>query len=332
MRHGAVTEADATGEPMVSFISQGTEKLGEQDARLTGVWAKGAVVHAPPWSGLVSGVSVQIGSAIHSYDTVAQIDGIARQGWSTDHPFYRPLARDDKGDDVTALQSALSDLGYLQRKPSGVMDGATVAAVKAYSKDIGFATAQEVFDPGWIVYLPAAEIIAGKVELAVSAPAPSPGEAILTARDSLSSAAVALASGDLPQPAQQWEVVVGDQKCPLDNSGHIAADCLGVIQDSDAWSAAGDDAGIDVTIRRAEPITAYQVPVASLGVGAEGDHCVWTVHESPATPSGAHEYKAIPVELVQDRPQTGVATVTGLTDGLVIVANPRAALGLISCQ
>jgi general secretion pathway protein A len=47
----------------------------------------------------------------------------------------RYLAKGMKGDTVKQLQSSLKDLGYYKRKPSGVFDGKTVDAVRAFQKD-----------------------------------------------------------------------------------------------------------------------------------------------------------------------------------------------------
>jgi peptidoglycan hydrolase-like protein with peptidoglycan-binding domain len=43
----------------------------------------------------------------------------------------------DMGSQVTALQSALVAKGYLKAAPNGVFGPATLAAVKAFQKDMG---------------------------------------------------------------------------------------------------------------------------------------------------------------------------------------------------
>jgi len=55
--------------------------------------------------------------------------------WKDEWGGRRYLAKGMKGDTVERLQSSLKDLGYYKRKPSGVFDGKTVDAVRAFQRD-----------------------------------------------------------------------------------------------------------------------------------------------------------------------------------------------------
>lgn len=59
-------------------------------------------------------------------------------------PFYRDLAPGLEGDDVSQLQAALSELGYLRIEPDGQFGTSTAAAVREWRRDLGLVDADRV--------------------------------------------------------------------------------------------------------------------------------------------------------------------------------------------
>lgn len=52
---------------------------------------------------------------------------------------YADIAKNDSGENVTALQYMLAEYGFLSKVPSGTFDSATISAIKKYQKAVGLA-------------------------------------------------------------------------------------------------------------------------------------------------------------------------------------------------
>ena len=326
---------DDVAESVMTFQPETAQQRGESDVVLALTWEQATPLVAPQWMGVVTRVPAKVGDIISGYDKVVEIDGITRLAWQTKRPFYRSLSSDDRGWDVTALQKALNDLGFLDSKPNGLMDWDTVAAVKAYSKKIGYTTGQEVFDPGWVVFLPVKRFTVAEIHLVVGTQAPAVGTSIFGAETPLESVRVTAIEADLPSPADQWQVVVDGQAYQFDDTGYIAVEHLPEIAKSKSLlgnddSATSDDAGtVHAIIQRVKPLMVQRVPSISVSVAADGRHCVWVVKSD--TNQAIPQYDPVFVELLQDRSQSGVTLLVGLPDGLTLVSNPRTSLGFESC-
>ncbi|MGI6183274.1 MAG: peptidoglycan-binding domain-containing protein [Candidatus Fimadaptatus sp.] len=106
-------------------------------------------------------------------------DGVAFDYASA--PVYKAMTRGSKGDDVTALQSRLAELGYLSGSADGEFGAATEAAVKAYQQAAGLpetgkcdlATHESITGEG----APVAVNAAGDAGTGESEPAPYIGNA-----------------------------------------------------------------------------------------------------------------------------------------------------------
>lgn len=99
-----VTQSDAVSLQPESFSDEATVRLvltRSTDRNLTS-----------PMSGRLTGLECVAGSTLVSGQRVGSIDGASIVALSTPIPLYRDLGPEDTGEDVRALQQALSELGY----------------------------------------------------------------------------------------------------------------------------------------------------------------------------------------------------------------------------
>lgn len=88
--------------------------------------------------GLVTARVFDTPAALTPGQHLYSVNGTPVRALQSDTPFYRDLYSGLTGDDVTALQRSLAEMGYLNTgsTPSGKYDRATLAAVKAWQKDL----------------------------------------------------------------------------------------------------------------------------------------------------------------------------------------------------
>ncbi|TQL49785.1 putative peptidoglycan binding protein [Ornithinicoccus hortensis] len=85
-------------------------------------------------SGVVTGVSP---GAVDVGDVVYVVAGVPVRAVEGSVPFWRDLEREVEGEDVTQLQGALIELGFLEGVADGEFGAGTERAVKAWQKDLG---------------------------------------------------------------------------------------------------------------------------------------------------------------------------------------------------
>lgn len=153
-------------------------------------WSSPSPLIAPTWSGVVQAVMVKSGQKVENATPLARIDGIERRLALTPAPFALPVAYGDRGADVSMLNEFLKSQGYAS-SDGDAFRGATLEGLRKYAADIGVASAGsiEAFDPAWVVYLPSVSTVVNAT-LTVAAPAPAPGEEIVTLAPQVSSAAL----------------------------------------------------------------------------------------------------------------------------------------------
>ena len=101
--------------------------------------------------GMVTRLPLVLGDVISSGDVVAVIDGRTVVAVSGVDPFWRNLARNDRGPDVEALQGLLFEAGFLASQPDGSFGVGTENAVKAWQEHFGYAIPDGVFQVGDVV-------------------------------------------------------------------------------------------------------------------------------------------------------------------------------------
>ncbi|MGH3691378.1 MAG: hypothetical protein ACRDT7_14595 [Microbacterium sp.] len=177
----------ATQEVWAPALS--AEETRAQAVGLALEWSDGAELPAPAWSGTIVRVYVQPGGVLKSGDTVVDVDGVKRIAAFMNVPLYRALGPGSTGEDVKALLDFLRTRG-IDVPDSDRLSWDTWLQVSSFAKSIGVDTTQGLpsFDPGWLVFIPAAELTVSEVHVKAGRPAPASGEPIATGTDQLVSA------------------------------------------------------------------------------------------------------------------------------------------------
>jgi hypothetical protein len=240
-------------------------------------WKEGASIHAPPWSGIVTRVDVLAGEVVATGAVVMAVDGIDRLAAATPSPFYRPLRLDDRGADVEALNRFLLRLGHLEELADNglIFSSATADAVEALSEQIGAPSPTDVFDPGWVVWIPDEAFLVDQVLADVGSPAPVPGTPIAAGPPTLVRARVkSLAGGPLSlDPSVAYLLQVGRIK-----AAGISSKSLRVLANDLARLARGVQPLAEETngrLLRAKPLRAIALPTTAVMSAGSGGLCVW---------------------------------------------------------
>ncbi|MDR0591805.1 MAG: hypothetical protein LBG60_00820 [Bifidobacteriaceae bacterium] len=269
-----------------------------RDVTLVMTWHSPPGLVAPEWSGLVQAVSAQAGGSLSSGDAVAKIAGVDRLACASDHPMANPVALKDKGPDVETLHQCLTLTGHDVSADKGVYGQATKQAVEAWSARTGAASEKgTVFDPAWLIYLPAEDYQLGSVDLQVAVPAPAPGSVIATAEPALARAVLASPdlSGDtvgfelegepagaFPAVAPDDVITAGDDesllvgKTPLELSAdraEVAIDALPRLSGLAQPNASTAKASLEREASDGE----FLVPAAAVVATPRGETCVLRV-------------------------------------------------------
>lgn len=165
------------------------EETRAQAVGLALEWSDGAELPAPAWSGTVVRVYVQPGGVLKSGDAVVDVDGVKRIAAFMNVPLYRSLGPGSTGEDVKALLDFLRSQG-IDVPDSDRLNWDTWLQVCSFAKSIGVDTTQglQSFDPGWLIFIPAAQLTVREVHVKTGRPAPASGEPVATATDQLVSA------------------------------------------------------------------------------------------------------------------------------------------------
>ncbi|WP_223622463.1 hypothetical protein [Microbacterium sp. EST19A] len=177
----------ATQEVWAPALS--AEETRAQTVGLALEWSDGAELPAPAWSGIVVRVFVQPGGILKSGEAVVDVDGVKRIAAYMNVPLYRALLPGSTGEDVKSLLEFLRGQG-IDVPDSDRLSWDTWLQVSSFAKSIGVDTSQglQAFDPGWLVFIPAAELTVSEVHVKAGRPAPASGEPVVTAMDQLMSA------------------------------------------------------------------------------------------------------------------------------------------------
>ena len=289
--------------------------------------------------GVVTAVLVRPGAVVRTGSRLVEVDGVARLAAHTSRPFYRPLGRGDRGADVDALTSLLGQLGLRphQARPH-VFDAGIASAVRRLAVSIG-AASDGTFDPAWVVWLPAPQLVVSAVHAEAGAPVAAAGQPLRDVRRHGRQRRARRRSGRCGASGERRARGTRHQH----GAPAAARQCGGARRrwpggcwarpsprrrrrrerrtqptaPSDGHSAAPRSVTIGaVRVTRWRDVVA-DVPVAGLVTRSDASVCV-------VVRSG-ESWRAVPVEVVGSDPATLQAEVRGLTDGARMVANPEAA-------
>ncbi|HNM78135.1 MAG TPA: hypothetical protein PKI89_07225 [Tepidiformaceae bacterium] len=294
----------------------------ERQLRIVASAIPGPDVAAGTARGTVTSVAVKPGDTLADGAMLFAVDGIDRIGFASSLPFYRAISSGVEGDDVAELHRLLVSLGLLDSLPADpdVARFATGQAVADLAEQLG-AQRTTTFDPGWVVFLPAANLVAETVKLNVGQQAPAQGQVIITTPGTVTSAR--LISGNQEPltfaPGVEYVAVVDGEEFSIDTAKQtIAAADLPRLR---APKETERD-GISAQTRRKTPLQALAVPSSSVMTNATGTLCVWVAEGSA--------YRPVTVTVAGAR--GGVTNVaSGLEPTQQVLANPAQVLENPQC-
>lgn len=314
--------AGVTVDPEPVVVPADTVRLtDESSALLTLRWEPTSPLLAPGWTGLVTDVHMEPGDQLATGDPVVSVDGVVRVAAASEQPLHRRLALGDSGPDVVVLHGLLIELGHLAEPPASPENysAATSAAVRALEGALGVPHPSGVFDPAWLVWLPAEPWPVVGVAIEAGRPAPQAGEAVATSPETLVGASLTTAEAapiDL-DPEAAWVVGVGGEALPVDPaSSALDGDALGVLA---GLIPAGTETATG-QVRRRDPREVVVVPSSAVVTGEDGRLCVWVPGESALA--------AVEVEIVGSRAGASHLAPTALSD---VLANPAEVLAEPAC-
>jgi peptidoglycan hydrolase-like protein with peptidoglycan-binding domain len=276
--------------------------------------------------GLVTEVFVKPGSSVASGEPVVAVDGVTVRSLATRMPLYRPIQRGSRGEDVSELQRALTELSLYAGEVSGLADAATMDAVAAL---LGVEARRSMtLSPEDVIWLPVADLDVSTVSLAMGVPFPPLGVPIVIAPPSVTGVHVALTGGSEggpPREALVFESLDGSVIVHLD--ADLAPTSLEPVEAAVTLGAFDDDseaasmATIQGVVRSTMPHRVVVAPTTAIVVDAD-ETCVWLA-EDPARP--------VAVRVVGSS-AVGVTYLDDVDlDGVRVVANPIE-VGFDSCS
>lgn len=247
----------------------------ERSVRIMATALPGPEVAAGPARGTITAVGVAPGDTLTDGAVLFQVDGIDRIGFASSIPFYRPISPGTEGPDVVELHRLLVLEGIIDEQPDrpGTATFASGQAIADFAENLG-AGRTTTFDPGWVVFLPAADLVAESVNLKVGQQSPSQGAVIITTPGTVTAAR--LASGNQEPlnfaPGVEYIAIVDGEEFAVDTATQSIA-----TADLPRLRAPGETErdGIPALIRRRTPLQALAIPSSSVMTNAAGTLCVW---------------------------------------------------------
>lgn len=294
----------------------------ERQLRIVATAIPGPEVAAGAARGTVTSVKARPGDALAGGAVLFQVDGIDRVGFASSIPFYRPIASGTEGPDVAELHRLLVLKGALDAMPANaqVATFATAQAVGDFAEHIG-AARTTTFDPGWVVFLPAQELVAEAVNLKVGQQTPAQGAVIITTPGKVTSAR--LVSGNQEPlnfaPGVEYVAIVDGQEFVIDTGTQsIAAASLPHLRSPKET----ERDGIPALTKRKTPLQALAVPSSAVMTNEKGTLCLWL-------PAGK-TYRAVTVTVAGAR--GGVTNIaSGLEASQQVLSNPAQVLDEPQC-
>ncbi|MDO5081202.1 peptidoglycan-binding protein [Buchananella hordeovulneris] len=287
----------------------------------------------PVGGNLAAGVLTKLGTpgSYASGDVLYAVDGRDIYAAPGKTPFYRPLAKDTKGDDVLALNQMLVDLGYLDYADDK-FDVYTEDAVKRWQRDAGKEPTGTIAR-GELVAIPTlpraiyfdpeigrvGTLLSEGQNLVLTLTGDPEFQLPLTDQQRatvLSGMQVAVTDG-----TNTWPAVIGEQGTPSDgvvpylltapDGGTVCGNQCNLLPPEPTVSLLGE---VEIVPQQ----EGLAVPLAALTLGTDGTATV-TVQEA-----GGPRQTQVQVLTVAD----GVALVSGLAAGdVVVLAGPQSTPG-----
>lgn len=310
-------------KPFVTEVSL-AEFEDSENVELNLTWADGPQLLSPGWAGIITQVAITPGQVLTSGDTVVQVDGVWRLAAHTDQPFYAPVSPESQPAEIQRLNAMLASLS-LSAGAGQEWTRDTSRGVQQFSERIGLLSEDpvSVFDPTWVVWLPASSVTLSIVDVRPGMAAPAQGEALAETTAVLVGITPTVKDGVvLPDPGDgtEWVYRLGDSEIAY--TGGAQTDTQQIAPLAAPLAASKPETAGAVLLRRM-PFVGWEVPTAAVYIDAHENTCVFLADEQS-------DYAAQTVEIASGA--VGVTRVRGeLPDQAMLLANPAEVLKDASC-
>jgi hypothetical protein len=297
------------------------------EAHATGRYRLAGPVLSSGLSGRVTKVRAVAGEKVRAGQFVYYVDHVGVRAYRSAFVFSRPLGLRDKGRDVKELQKLLRRFLKDKTVPAdGLVGAATVAAIKRYEFSIGIAKPSGVFDPAWLVRLPASPYRVGAVKLTLGGRAPDLGEPILESELVLRRVKVTTPETDTGPDGAYRFAVEGKAFAVTREAGEwSAADLGGAKAVLGAPEAGLREVYVTGQLRLETPERGQGVPASSIVYSADGSaSCV-------VLPEGGG-YRAQAVAIVDSSIDGMALFEPTLQAGAEVLVNPGDMAPELSCR
>jgi peptidoglycan hydrolase-like protein with peptidoglycan-binding domain len=300
--------------------------------------AKLAVQYAPArelvssgLSGTVTAASVAAGDVVTSGTVLYAVDAVSVTAFADTGVLYRPLTLKDKGSDVTLLQRFLSGvLATGAVRQSGVYDAATRDAVRVFEKRIGITTPSGVFQPAWLVHLPADHFAIQKLSVELGSPAPAPGAPIATEVPRPDSVSL---TGQTYGPDGDYVFVAAGRTLPIQRAGGkwLVKDDAALADFVKGYDTTTGAVEIDGRVRLATPTPGQSVAASSVLTRDGQVYCVVVERGAAASAPDSQRFAATRVTPVSSSIDGNAILLPTLPKDAGVVVNPGALDGDWAC-
>lgn len=281
--------------------------------------------------GTVTAVHVAPGDALTSGTVLYAVDAVSVTAYADADVLYRPLALNDKGADVKALQRFLSGtLAGATVPQSGVYDAGTRNAVRAFEKRIGIATPSGVFQPGWLVHLPADHFSVQSLSVELGTPAPSPGAPIAT--EVPNPASISL-TGQTFGPDSNYVLVASGRTLPVQRTDGtwVVPDDKALADFVQGYDTTNGTVSIEGRVRLAAPTSGQSVAASSVLTSDGKVYCVVVEQDATTSVPEAQRFSVTRVTPVSSSIEGNAILLPTLPKDARVVVNPGALDGDWAC-
>lgn len=235
-----------------------------------------------PRTGRLTAFDCAAGAVLLSGSAPLAIDGRRLIALATGAPLWRSLASGDRGDDVLAVQSELTRLGY-PTEQDGVMGRATFRALAALRSDLRLpAAADPILDLSDVVWLPQAEVAVDQCAGVLGTNVGSGDELI---RLPVRAVSARLSTVPVPRVPGPRSITVGSVTVPVGDDGAVTSeaslDGLSSLPEFAAAAQKGGAASVPASWALSTPVTVQVVPPVALWDMKDGAACIQPARGRP---------------------------------------------------
>ncbi|MGK9147498.1 hypothetical protein KXS11_07730 [Plantibacter flavus] len=245
----------------ISSVPVGTDVYDDARSVQISVDTPTDVPLTAPISGRVTSFTCRVGATLSSGETALSIDGTPALALATEVPLWRDVLLDTTGDDVRALQTEFTRLGY-PLETDGVAGRGTLAAARSLFAGIGLSIGADRVPSDAIVFLPSAIATIEHCDVPIGSEVQR-GESLATFKAPSAVTSPVQLPSDLTPGAR--EIVLGSVRLPVGQDGSMVVP-EDVVEEmhTDTPGEVTGPRRVDAQLVLTEPIPVSVVPPSAL--------------------------------------------------------------------